>query len=166
VRIEETIKGMFSKDLDTFVKRESTYRQNKATLYSLIWGQCTEAMRAKLEAVDGFEDASTESDRIALLRLIQQATYEFESQRNPYLAVYTAIKQSHNLFQRHSTPCDTYLENMQNQLHVVEHCGGRVGNHSALLELALKEMGIIDASQATPAQTLLTSQNQETSMER
>ena len=39
LRIDETIKGLFSKDLDTFVKRENAYRQNKTTLYSLVCAQ-------------------------------------------------------------------------------------------------------------------------------
>ena len=34
------------------------------TLFSLIWGQCTEVLRAKIEAVPGFEDVSDDAEMV------------------------------------------------------------------------------------------------------
>ena len=46
---------LFSKDFDNFIKRETSYRQNKAMMYSIVIGQCSKAMKAKLEGDSSFE---------------------------------------------------------------------------------------------------------------
>ena len=43
------------KEIDEYMKRLNYYEENKTTLYSLIWGQCTDIMRAKLEALKIFK---------------------------------------------------------------------------------------------------------------
>jgi len=51
------------------------------TLFSLIWGQCTEVLQAKIEAVPGFKDVSDEADSLALLVLLKKE-YNFLTQKN------------------------------------------------------------------------------------
>ena len=41
---------VFNTEVDEYVKRKSALRENLKTVYSLIWGQCTEYLRAKLES--------------------------------------------------------------------------------------------------------------------
>ena len=82
---------LFEKDIETWAKRESIYRQNKASLYSIVLGQCTEAMKAKLESDSGYETISGDSDVIELLKLIRSIAFAYESKRYPYLAVFTGI---------------------------------------------------------------------------
>ena len=43
---------------------------NKASMYAVVYGQCTETMRAKLEGNIHFDTIKTKSDVIALLNLI------------------------------------------------------------------------------------------------
>jgi hypothetical protein len=57
-----------------------TYNDFRAGLYSTVLGQCTEALRAKLEAREEF--AATSQDGIALLRLIRTVTHTFEQERS------------------------------------------------------------------------------------
>jgi hypothetical protein len=56
------------------------YSDFRAGLYSTVLGQCTEALKAKLEAREEFPVAS--QDGIALLRLIQTVTHTFEQARS------------------------------------------------------------------------------------
>jgi hypothetical protein len=56
------------------------YNDFRAGLYSTVLGQCTEALRAKLEAREEFVPAS--QDGIALLRLIRTVTHTFEKERS------------------------------------------------------------------------------------
>ena len=49
---------LIRKDLDTYVKISQIYRRNKATLYSIVLGQCTEAMKNRLEVEGIFEETN------------------------------------------------------------------------------------------------------------
>ena len=62
----------WEKSIDGILKREDILEANMKTLYSLIFGQCTEVLRAKIEAVPGFEDASDDADVLTLLGLLKK----------------------------------------------------------------------------------------------
>ena len=47
--IEEIAVLLLIKKIDIFVKREKNYHQNKEKMYSVMLGQCTEAMKNLLE---------------------------------------------------------------------------------------------------------------------
>ncbi len=72
---------MWEKKVDEFVKRETYLEQNMKTLYSLVWGQCTDAMRQKVEATNEFEKLSSNGDGLGLLRIIKDLVYNFQSQK-------------------------------------------------------------------------------------
>ena len=67
---EEVEKLLLGKDIDTYVKRSQQHRQNKAKMYSVALGQCTEPMINRLEGEETYEDIYGESDDICLLLLI------------------------------------------------------------------------------------------------
>jgi hypothetical protein len=61
----------------------------KATsLYSLVWGQCTDAMQAKVEATSTFNAIFASNDGIELLKTIKQVSFNFQSQKYPAHAVH------------------------------------------------------------------------------
>ena len=74
-------KAIFNKQLDNHFKRENSYRQNRATMSSVVFGQCTDAMRAKLEGDSRFEVIKDNSDVIELLKLIRDIAYDVEADR-------------------------------------------------------------------------------------
>ena len=41
---------LLKEEMQLHVKRKSAYRQNQATMFAVVLGQCTDAMKAKLEA--------------------------------------------------------------------------------------------------------------------
>jgi hypothetical protein len=59
-------------------------------MYSVAIGQCTNALRAKLESQDEFESVSRASDVIGLLRMIQDISFNFQSQKYDVLALMEA----------------------------------------------------------------------------
>jgi hypothetical protein len=67
--------------------------------YSLIWGQCTEYMRAKLEAVMGYDKMCTSLDVIRLINSIKGLTYKFEGQNYHPRALHRAKKRLYNFDQ-------------------------------------------------------------------
>ena len=53
---EEIAVLLISKDIDQFVKREQHHHQNKAKMYSVELGQCTEAVNNFLEDESTYKD--------------------------------------------------------------------------------------------------------------
>ena len=90
----EVAKLLLRKDIDGYVKRSQQYRQNKAKIYSVALGQCTEATKNRLKGEETYEDIDEESDAIRLLLIIKRITYSYESKSYPVLAIHTELKNS------------------------------------------------------------------------
>ena len=71
------------KRINGIIRQEDILKANMKTLFSHTWGQCTEVLRAKIQAVPGFEDVSHEADSQKLLVLLKKESYNFQSQMNP-----------------------------------------------------------------------------------
>lgn len=56
-------------------------------MYSVVMGQCTNAMRAKLESQARFKAVAEQSNTIELLRMIRDISFNFQSQKYDVLAI-------------------------------------------------------------------------------
>jgi hypothetical protein len=72
---------IWEKRVDEYVKRTTHMTENIKSIFSLVWGQCTDIMHQKLEALNNFTDMSAEGDGIELLKAIKNITHNFQSQK-------------------------------------------------------------------------------------
>jgi hypothetical protein len=72
---------IWEKKVDEYVKRETNLQENRKTLYSLVWGQCTYVIRARLEALETHRNMSDIADSIKLLKAIKALVFDFQSQK-------------------------------------------------------------------------------------
>jgi hypothetical protein len=79
---------IWEKKIDQFVKRDLYFEENMQTLYSLVWGQCSDIMQARLEALDDYDAMSEKSDSLALLKAIRAQAYNIQSQKNKANAIH------------------------------------------------------------------------------
>jgi phage pi2 protein 07 len=117
---------MWEKKIDEFVKRESIYNENMKSAYSVVWGQCTDALRAKLEANDNHATIALEGDAIGLLKNIRDAAFNFQSEKYKSHALQEAKRQFYQIYQKRSMTCQTYLEKFGSHVEYIEHCGGSI----------------------------------------
>jgi hypothetical protein len=87
---------LWEKRTDEYILRKSTLIENIKTTYSIIRGQCTEAMRQRIEAAPSFSSASTTGNAIELLKIIRNISFDFESQQYFPHALYEAHKRFYN----------------------------------------------------------------------
>jgi hypothetical protein len=73
---------IWEKLIDEHVKRLTHLGENLKTLYSLVWGQCSDIMRQKVEAQDAFETISTTGDGLGLLRALKKESPTNSKVRN------------------------------------------------------------------------------------
>ena len=77
--------------LDNLAKRQDQYDVNKESLASVIWGQCTENLQAKVRSNKDFDlKYEEESDSLWLLKTIRGIVYKFETQGSIYKSLYQA----------------------------------------------------------------------------
>jgi len=69
--------------IDGIIKQENILEANMKIFLSIIWGQCTEVLHAKIEAVPGFEYVSHEADSLKLQVLLTKESYNLLSPKNP-----------------------------------------------------------------------------------
>jgi len=133
---------IWEEEVKEFVKTKIKLKENVKKLYSLVWGQCSEAMRAKLESVDGHHELSENGDGIGLLKQIKNIVYNFQDQKYMPLALYEANRRLYACTQGKNTPQE-YQVQFLNTVDVIEHCGGRIGAEPGIVAAiaAEKEYG-------------------------
>ena len=72
---------MWEKRVDELVKRETKLEENLRSLYSLVWGQCTDPLRGKIRSLDEHAAMVDEADSLALIKSIRNAVYSYQSIR-------------------------------------------------------------------------------------
>ena len=133
---------IWEKEVDEFVRRKSNLFENLKTIYSLVWGQCTEYMRQKLEATDDYEEMSDGFDSIMLLKTIKDIAYSFQGQNKDLAqALHEAKRRFYLIVQGRGATTQQYLEQFTNVVDVVEHSGGQVGIEPALESALAEERG-------------------------
>ena len=74
ILVHEFETDVYREEVKNFVKRKSTLQDNMSKIHSLLWGQCSEPMRAKVKAMLAFEVVKEKMDMIGLLDLIRKST--------------------------------------------------------------------------------------------
>ena len=133
---------ILDKEIDEYVKRKGFLAENLSALYSLVWGQCTDALRARVEAVDGFAQMSAEARSLDLLREIKSILFNFESQMYLPVALDEAKHRFYTLYQGKHMTTQQFLKEFQNCVDVLRHCGGSTGDDPGMINQLLKEMGV------------------------
>jgi hypothetical protein len=72
---------IWEKKVDEYIKQETYLVENMKTVYSLVWGQCTDVMRQRLEATSGFRRLSSDGDGLRQIMGIKDLVFNFQSQK-------------------------------------------------------------------------------------
>jgi hypothetical protein len=81
---------IWEKQNDDYAKRETSLKENIKTTDSPIWGQCSDAMRQKVDSVEGFMSISEDRDAIELLKVLKDAVFNFWTQEYTPQAIHEA----------------------------------------------------------------------------
>lgn len=110
-------------------------------IFALIWGQCTEALQAKLQGLDNYDQLNEESDVLVLLKEMRKIAFNFQMHKYSHLALNETKQRFYHLIQGKSTSNQDYLKKSNNIVNVIEHCGGQIGGEPGPLESTLTNLG-------------------------
>eukprot|EP00957_Ditylum_brightwellii_P044684 3387977-Ditylum_brightwellii.AAC.1 len=106
-------------------------------------------MRVKLKSELSFKDIAAGLKMIELLQLLKDLSFNYQSQKCPFLSAYLAMRSFYLMHQKEMVPYKKYLEAFTNQKNVIEHIRGSVVGHCSLKKMMPKEAGIKDTSNAS-----------------
>jgi hypothetical protein len=142
---------IWEKQVDEHVKRGTMLAENLKTAYSLIYGQCSDAMRAKLESRENHLAIEAVADSIGLLENIRTVMFQFQSQRYAPLALHEAKCHFYLFLQDRHATCQQYHETFKNNIDMIKYCGGVVSNNTGLVDNELASSRLTRA-RATPGE--------------
>jgi Zinc knuckle len=137
---DDFVQRVWTNSVDDYCKRNGVLQDNFKTLYSIAWGQCSEAMKAKLQSHEDFEVNEDKANCAWLLKEIRAIIYRFEGQRYIFLSLDDAHSDFRSYRQQSGEPLSEYLLVFKTKFDILEHYGGTFGS----------DKGLITASAALP----------------
>lgn len=131
---------IWEKTVDEHVRRLSALESNIQILYSLVWGQCSDVVRQKVEASKDFKETADSGDGLKLLDILKGISFHFQSQKYLSHAIDEALKRYYNCAQGKFATTQAYAEHFQNVLEVVTTSGGSVAGHPGIEDEIIKEL--------------------------
>ena len=132
---------IWEKVVDEHVRRVSGINENIKTLYSLVWGQCSDVVRQKVESNGRFEDVARTGNGLELLSILKGISFHFQSQKYNCHSIHEALKRFYNCAQGRFATTQAYMEHFQNVVDVVTQSGGSIGGHAGIEDAIIRERG-------------------------
>ena len=125
---------LWERKVEGYSVRLDHLESNLKAAYAVIWGQCSEAMKAKIRSLPDFSTHDKNSDCVWILKEIKGIMLRFEGQRYIFLSLYDAHQHAYYHYrQGPDTSLSKYLEDFQGLIDVLEHYGGSIGHDDGLV---------------------------------
>jgi hypothetical protein len=124
-------KEQYKIEYSEYVKTKNKRTQVQAKVFPLVLGQCSCAIRDRLEASPDWPNINTSSDVLELLKLIQKSMYTKATNRHPTHAFYEADIALGKFRQGDDMSNSDFLEKFKSLIDIFIHAGGDPGCASA-----------------------------------
>jgi hypothetical protein len=114
-----TDRCIWERRVDEYVKRNNKLTENRETAFSLVVGQCTEYMVAKLEGLIEYTDIKDNFDVIKLFNAVKGLTYQLDGHKNHTMALHLALKPFYMMHQGRKSTHAQYLKKIQTCVSIV-----------------------------------------------
>ena len=121
-------------DIKEYREKLKVFANFRASLYSLVLGQCTEALQERLKSHHDFEIAS--QDGIALLVIIRSLIHTFEENRKLSDAIMDVKEKFYKFYQGRHMTLERYHELFLAQVEVLDEVGITIEDDALTIEVA------------------------------
>ena len=133
---------IWEKEIDEYMAQRKWLKQNMKTAYIIVWGQCSDAMRARAEATTDFKKTSKEQDTIELLKVIKQIMFCNDTVKFSPHALRNAHRRFNTFEQSRTATPNEYLDSFMNCVDVIIYSGGEIGLDPEMIKLAEADIGV------------------------
>ena len=135
-------KRHWEKRIDEISKKEMILEENMKTLFSVVWGQVSDVLRHRIQALADFKRMNSEADSLALLVALRDQAFNFQSQKDQVQALQEAVKRFYLISQGSNESCQVYMDRYENGMQVIKHIGGKLPVYTSLVDVDLKTRGL------------------------
>jgi hypothetical protein len=122
-----TMKMIFAEEVKEYVKRTRALASNIATVFAVIWGQCSERnMKARVKTSEHYADKAIKDDCFWLLLQIKSITLQFGNSKNARLSLLDAQQSFLSCKQLPGQSTDDYADCLIGWAEAIETHGGTV----------------------------------------
>ncbi|KAI2502818.1 Reverse transcriptase (RNA-dependent DNA polymerase) [Fragilaria crotonensis] len=134
VEAADKLKEMiFAEEVKEYVKRTRTLKSNLATIFAVAWGQCSEAMKARVKTHNGYDAMALANDCVWLLKQIRSVTLQFHDNKDSFMSLLDAQFGFLSCKQKPNESADEYAENLIGWSDTIETHGGTVAVNFKLI---------------------------------
>jgi hypothetical protein len=115
-------------EVKQYVSRTKDLKGHLAAMHSVAWGQCSEALKAKLKSLTGYKERSEAHDCVWLFGKIGSVMQKFEETRHAYTSMVVVMSSLSTCRQGSEQIVSDYIDRIRTIADTIEHHGGSIGN--------------------------------------
>jgi hypothetical protein len=119
-------KAVWSKLYDQFLQKTEKYVDYKAKVFAVIWGQCDQTMRNRLESTAEYKKAEDTNDVVQLLRVIKDVAFDADDKKYPPLQAMVAWNNLVRAWQQDGEDLTQYYNRYTSLVELVERAYGPI----------------------------------------
>jgi len=128
--------------VDECTKKEQVLEEHMIMLYSIIWSQCTELMRQRIQALPDYKKINLNADSLSFLKAIRNQAFNFSITKDIAQALFEATTILQIIVQDRIMSCQKYMYRFQNHVDVVICIARSVPVYTSLVDAELKEKNL------------------------
>ena len=142
----------FTEDIKNWRKDVRELKSFKASIYTIIWGQCSDLMQSKLEADETYSSIKAENDVVGLIAQIRAITNQIDSNVHPFLALDEARRRFYKLRQGDDEKLSDFYKRFKEVKGILEHYSSGVAVDEKLVQYMQdsdKSLTVVEATVKT-----------------
>jgi hypothetical protein len=140
-KVDEVDQAIYREEVKSYVSERKLYESSMQKTYSIIYGQCSDGVRAKMEGMDNHISLSNAGDPIGLLRNVKTVMSNFQTTKYMPHAIYDCKRSLFLCRQDRDTTVPQYYKEFKSIVDVIEYNGGSLGADEGLVRAKLASSG-------------------------
>jgi len=124
----------WEKEMTDYITRKNVLESNLKAGYTIMWGQCSEALRMKVKSSSDYTAKSRDCDCKWLIKTIRGVMLRFDGQRKIHRSIGDAHAAYHSYRPAQEASLAVFLEEFTALVDTIEHYDGCIGYDTALID--------------------------------
>eukprot|EP00977_Amphora_coffeiformis_P017593 scaffold5813_cov189-Amphora_coffeaeformis.AAC.2 len=122
----ERDEAVWSKQYDQFLREQRKYNDDKAKVFTIVYGKCNKAMKNRIESQGAYASIKATNDVVGLLQLIKNAAYDSNEKNYPPMQAAMALKRLMMMQQYDNEDVVDYYKQFSSTLEMVDRAYGEI----------------------------------------
>ena len=144
----ESITTLFKENMKIFSHRQRIMRNNVNRLYELIWGQCSDALKAEVKGHQAYPKKKEDRDTMWLLQELKKATSGLSRNVNVYVSMFNLLRKFYSTKMKENESLESYHLRFESIVKTIRLNKGSFGKFQCLIEHETQSGNATDIQEA------------------